>query len=302
MLAARTIITDASDEADRAAVLGYVGVATGVGFALGPAVGGLLSGVSLQLAAWVATAGSVLSIVLVWALLPTVPHGRPRPSGAGGTADNHAHAEGSHGHCRRCAAHGNGAGATDGVDGHSEGCQNAAGAAVADVDAGGGGEDNGKGKAGRPGGGASAGAGGAAVDMVLKFWRVSRRPRVASLLATKLLSGWAQALFQSVFTLTLKQQFGMGSRGNGMVLSYMGFALIAGKSHKRQRGPGEGAGKGGPFANVAARCVHESCPVLCVCQVVWCPSGLLGCGSVASALHRCFVRQTGVRVFHHSSR
>jgi MFS family permease len=70
VLAARTIVVARSSGADRARLLGYLGVAYGVGFAVGPALGGLLSRHSLQLGSWLATAGSLLSMALVWALLP----------------------------------------------------------------------------------------------------------------------------------------------------------------------------------------------------------------------------------------
>ncbi len=55
---------------DRAAVLGYVAVSYGIGFAVGPAIGGLLGSVSLQFGAWVATGGSLLSLALVLGLMP----------------------------------------------------------------------------------------------------------------------------------------------------------------------------------------------------------------------------------------
>lgn len=41
-----------------------------VGFTVGPAIGGWLSARSLQLAAWTATVGSAVSLVMILALLP----------------------------------------------------------------------------------------------------------------------------------------------------------------------------------------------------------------------------------------
>jgi MFS family permease len=69
VLAARTIVTARSSGQDRARLLGYLGVAYGVGFAFGPALGGLLSQVSLRLGSWLATGGSLLSVVLIYLLL-----------------------------------------------------------------------------------------------------------------------------------------------------------------------------------------------------------------------------------------
>ncbi|KAK9812840.1 hypothetical protein WJX72_004589 [[Myrmecia] bisecta] len=70
VLGARAYVTARSSEKDRARLLGYVGVAYGIGFAVGPYVGGLLSAHSLQLAAWVATGGSLLSVALILLFLP----------------------------------------------------------------------------------------------------------------------------------------------------------------------------------------------------------------------------------------
>jgi MFS family permease len=62
VLATRTAVAEASSEADRARLLGYVGLAYGIGMAAGPALGGALSSVSLRAPAWVAAAGSLLSV------------------------------------------------------------------------------------------------------------------------------------------------------------------------------------------------------------------------------------------------
>lgn len=73
-------------------MLGYVGVATGVGFALGPAAGGLLSAVSLTCTTWVATAGSLFSFFSVMLLLPRTiklqPSNKPTPSVHHGPGNN----------------------------------------------------------------------------------------------------------------------------------------------------------------------------------------------------------------------
>lgn len=71
ILAARGMISANSSEHERATLLGYVGVAFGIGFAIGPAAGGQLSRLSLQTAAWTAAVGSVLGMVGVTLLLPS---------------------------------------------------------------------------------------------------------------------------------------------------------------------------------------------------------------------------------------
>jgi MFS family permease len=62
VMATRAAVAEASSEADRARLLGYIGVAYGIGMALGPALGGVLSSVDLRLTAWVAAAGSLVSV------------------------------------------------------------------------------------------------------------------------------------------------------------------------------------------------------------------------------------------------
>jgi OCT family organic cation transporter-like MFS transporter 18 len=70
VLATRAAVAEASSEADRARLLGYVGLAYGVGMAAGPALGGVLSGVSLRLPAWVAAAGSLASVASIALSVP----------------------------------------------------------------------------------------------------------------------------------------------------------------------------------------------------------------------------------------
>jgi len=70
VLAARTIVAENSLEVDRARMLGYIGLAYGVGLAFGPAFGGTISEHWLQLSAWVATGGSLLSVMLLLRFLP----------------------------------------------------------------------------------------------------------------------------------------------------------------------------------------------------------------------------------------
>jgi len=68
MLAARTLLMTECSFEDRALHLSFVGAAYGIGFAVGPALGGSLSKHSLQLSAWAATIGSLLcaAAVIIW--------------------------------------------------------------------------------------------------------------------------------------------------------------------------------------------------------------------------------------------
>src|SRR6202050_1485194 len=73
--AAFAYASDVSTEADRAKAMGVVGAAIGVGFMLGPAIGGLLAGDDLRSAAFTrpaitASALSLIAIALVVYLLP----------------------------------------------------------------------------------------------------------------------------------------------------------------------------------------------------------------------------------------
>jgi len=70
VLAARTLIAHSCSEGERAALLGRIGASYGLGFALGPALGGLLSSISLTATAWAAAAGSILAMVIVKFGLP----------------------------------------------------------------------------------------------------------------------------------------------------------------------------------------------------------------------------------------
>ncbi len=84
VLAARAYITVVTPNEQIPERLGYVGLFYGIGFVIGPALGGQLSSMDLRAAAWVATAGSALSIALIWLLLPNVVESS-KPSAAGGS-------------------------------------------------------------------------------------------------------------------------------------------------------------------------------------------------------------------------
>ena len=67
---AQAYIADVTDEQNRAKGLGLIGAAFGLGFIIGPAVGGLLSRTSYSLPAYVAAGIAALNLVQIFLLLP----------------------------------------------------------------------------------------------------------------------------------------------------------------------------------------------------------------------------------------
>ena len=67
---AQAYITDVTDEKDRARGLGLIGAAFGLGFIIGPAVGGLLSQWGYAIPALAATALTLVNLGLIFAWLP----------------------------------------------------------------------------------------------------------------------------------------------------------------------------------------------------------------------------------------
>src|SRR6185295_11902059 len=63
-------IADVTEPKDRAGAFGIVGMAFGVGFVLGPAVGGLLGGFDPRLPFWVAAGLSLSNALYGWFVLP----------------------------------------------------------------------------------------------------------------------------------------------------------------------------------------------------------------------------------------
>lgn len=79
---ARAYITDIMKPEERAKGFGIIGAAFGIGFVLGPAMGGLFSHIDYRAPIWLAAALSSLSFVLAFSWLPeTVPQERLRRVG-----------------------------------------------------------------------------------------------------------------------------------------------------------------------------------------------------------------------------
>jgi DHA1 family tetracycline resistance protein-like MFS transporter len=72
--AARAYIADILDEKDRAKGFGLIGAAFGLGFIVGPALGGLLVKINLQAPAWGAAIISLLATLLAYYWLPETLH------------------------------------------------------------------------------------------------------------------------------------------------------------------------------------------------------------------------------------
>src|SRR5512136_2197359 len=71
---AQAYIADVSDEKNRAKNFGLIGAAFGLGFIIGPAVGGFLSQFGYQVPAFFAAGLSLLSITLTYIMLPEPEH------------------------------------------------------------------------------------------------------------------------------------------------------------------------------------------------------------------------------------
>jgi DHA1 family tetracycline resistance protein-like MFS transporter len=67
---ARAYISDVTDEQNRARGMGMIGAAFGLGFIIGPAIGGMLSSTSYSLPAFVAAAVSLINFLLILFILP----------------------------------------------------------------------------------------------------------------------------------------------------------------------------------------------------------------------------------------
>jgi DHA1 family tetracycline resistance protein-like MFS transporter len=67
---ARAYVADVTEPKDRARAFGIIGAAFGLGFILGPAMGGLLSKISYTAPIWAAAAVTLVAAVMAWAWLP----------------------------------------------------------------------------------------------------------------------------------------------------------------------------------------------------------------------------------------
>jgi MFS transporter, DHA1 family, multidrug resistance protein len=67
---AMAFISDSTSEKDRGGGMGLVGAAMGVGMVLGPGIGGMMGGRSMQAPFFLAAALSFLAMILIWIFLP----------------------------------------------------------------------------------------------------------------------------------------------------------------------------------------------------------------------------------------
>ena len=71
---ARAYIADVSTEENRAKMYGYLGASFGLGFIIGPALGGAFSHISYTAPIWVAVGASVVATWMAWRWLPETVH------------------------------------------------------------------------------------------------------------------------------------------------------------------------------------------------------------------------------------
>jgi MFS transporter, DHA1 family, tetracycline resistance protein len=72
---AQAVVADVTSREKRAQSMGIIGVAIGLGFVVGPALGGLLAPLGPALPFWVAMGVALLNVILVWAFLPETRFG-----------------------------------------------------------------------------------------------------------------------------------------------------------------------------------------------------------------------------------
>ena len=71
---ARAYVADITEPKDRARAYGIIGAAFGLGFILGPALSGVLSGISYTAPIWAAAAFTVVATLMAWLWLPETVH------------------------------------------------------------------------------------------------------------------------------------------------------------------------------------------------------------------------------------
>src|SRR5688572_28242140 len=78
---ARAYIADVSTEQDRAKAYGFLGAAFGLGFILGPALGGAFSHISYTAPIWIAVGVTLVATLMAWLWLPETVHRTHASSG-----------------------------------------------------------------------------------------------------------------------------------------------------------------------------------------------------------------------------
>jgi DHA1 family tetracycline resistance protein-like MFS transporter len=71
---ARAYVADITEPQDRARAYGIIGAAFGLGFIIGPALSGVLSGISFTAPIWAAAGLTVVATVMAWLWLPETVH------------------------------------------------------------------------------------------------------------------------------------------------------------------------------------------------------------------------------------
>src|SRR5919112_1160597 len=71
---ARAYVADVTEPKDRAKAYGLIGAAFGLGFILGPALSGVLAGVSYTAPIWAAAAITTVAALMAWMWLPETVH------------------------------------------------------------------------------------------------------------------------------------------------------------------------------------------------------------------------------------
>jgi DHA1 family tetracycline resistance protein-like MFS transporter len=71
---ARAYVADVTEPKDRARAYGLIGAAFGLGFILGPALSGVLAGISYTAPIWTAAALTLVATVMAWLWLPETVH------------------------------------------------------------------------------------------------------------------------------------------------------------------------------------------------------------------------------------
>ncbi len=81
---AMAFIGDSTSERERGGGMGVVGAAMGVGMVLGPGIGGMMGGKSLQAPFFLSAALSIVAMTLIWFFLPESLHPEKRTTSVGG--------------------------------------------------------------------------------------------------------------------------------------------------------------------------------------------------------------------------